>query len=46
MTPGATTSSGTGTGVISVQPTPLTLGFSVDPFQFQGWIKNLYMDNT
>ena len=41
-TPG--THTGTGTGIVSVQPATITLGYGSDVYNFIGWISNVWMD--
>jgi hypothetical protein len=43
--PGTPASAGIGTGVITTQPATLTLGYIADPYSFQGWLSNLWINN-
>ena len=45
--PGTTGSpSGAGTGKISTQPATITLGLGTAPYNFQGWFKNFYINQS
>ena len=44
MTPGSPVVTGAGTGVISTQPATITLGYGSSLFNFQGWLKTVWMD--